>query len=73
MKNNLPTKEANSETPCSCCGRFHRKLTLCRGFWLGSTCLNGYKHYLGDKNPKSAYWHGYSVQFNRVSRMVGDT
>ena len=62
--------DANTETPCACCGRTHRKLYLTEYGWLGSTCKQDVKNYLQDRNPKSIMWVGWEKKFDKVDRMM---
>lgn len=64
------TIEANSEIPCGCCGRLHRKLKKVDGWWMGSTCAEQYGLYLINKDIKSLYWRGYESQYNKIAKMV---
>ena len=68
MKNQ--TMDANTDTPCACCGRTHRKLFLTDYGWLGKTCREHVSFYMRDRNPKSLLWVGYEKQFNKVDRML---
>lgn len=61
---------ANSDIPCSCCGRYHRKIKKIDGFWLGSTCEQDYSTYYWNRDPKSLVWKGWEKKFAKVHKMV---
>lgn len=65
------TLPAESDQPCACCGRYHRKMKKIDGLWMGSTCAEHYEHYKWDKNINSLYWHGYESQYRKVAKMFG--
>lgn len=64
------TIPANSDVPCACCGRIHRKLTLIDGHWLGSNCYENYRLYKNTPNVNAIVWIGYEKKFYEVQRMV---
>ena len=68
MKNQ--TMDSNTDTPCACCGRTHRKLFLTGHGWLGKTCKEHVALYKRDNNPKGAMWFGWEKQFNKVDRLM---
>jgi hypothetical protein len=61
---------ANGEKPCDCCLRFHRKLFLVDGYWMGGTCADHYTFYMRESDITSSYWRGYEKQHAKVKRMV---
>ena len=67
-QNTIP---ANSDKPCACCGRIHRKLYLIDGYWMGKTCAEQYKLYRnGWRNITDIVWKGYEKQYLKVLSMV---
>ena len=62
--------EANSDVACACCGRYHRKLRLVNGYWLGSTCQESYEIFRWNKDRASIQWKGYEKKFDQLARMV---
>ena len=66
-KNIIP---ANSDKPCACCNRIHRKLFLIDGLWFGKNCAEDYKLYKIDSNIKSLYWRGYESKHAKISKMM---
>jgi hypothetical protein len=67
MKNVMP---ANSDVPCACCGRVHRKLYLTDGHWLGQNCREDYKLYKQYPNKGAIVWLGYERKYAKVKAMV---
>lgn len=65
------TLPADSDQPCACCGRHHRKLTLIDGLWLGGDCAENYQMFLHNKDIKSPFWRGYEKKYYQVARMIG--
>lgn len=65
-----PTLPAACDTPCSCCLRMHRKLTLIDGYWLGNACLDDYTFYMRESDITSSYWRGYEKKHAKVRRML---
>jgi len=61
---------ANGDKPCDCCKRFHRKLYLLDGYWMGDTCAEQYSFYQRDSKLTSLYWRGYEKQHAKVKRML---
>lgn len=61
---------ANSEIPCGCCGRLHRKIKKVDGVWMGQTCEEQYKLYLVNKDINSWMWRGYERQHKKIALMV---
>jgi hypothetical protein len=66
---NLPMP-ANGDMPCACCRRFHRKLFIVDGYWMGSTCVDHYTFYMRNNNITSVYWRGYEKQHAKVKAML---
>lgn len=67
LQNTIP---AETDKPCSCCGRNHRKLFLVDGHWLGRNCAEDYKIYRRNSDVKSPYWKGYERKYTKVAKMV---
>lgn len=65
------TQPADTDTPCDCCGRYHRKIKLVDGLWMGKTCEEQYKLYLVNRDITSYFWKGYEKQFKKIERMMG--
>ena len=61
---------ANSDIPCGCCGRYHRKIKKVDGWWMGNTCEEQYKMYQWNKDINSLVWRGYEKQFRKIEEMV---
>lgn len=68
MKQN--TLPAQSDQPCDCCRRFHRKLYLLDGYWLGKNCANSYTIYLRHSHPDSVVWRGYEKKHAQIKKML---
>ena len=63
---------AEAGRPCDCCKRIHRKLYLTYdGYWLGETCANDYRVYLGVPSVTSAQWVGWESRHAKIERMIG--
>ena len=41
----VQTIDANTDIACACCGRYHRKLYLVDGHWMGRNCADDYKYF----------------------------
>lgn len=71
MMNKLTqTLPANTDKPCACCGRIHRKLFLTEHGWMGTNCREDYgiyKKYNG-KNP--IFREVYAKQFAKIENML---
>jgi hypothetical protein len=65
------TIPANGEKPCACCGRFHRKLVLVDGFYMGQTCAEHVKLYEKCPDASSIVWRGYEKQHAKVAKFKG--
>ncbi len=61
---------ANGEKPCDCCLRFHRKLYLVDGYWMGTTCAEDYKLYMQDSDITGITWRGWEKRHAKVKRML---
>lgn len=71
MKNTKPEIiPANSEIPCGCCGRYHRKIKKVDGWWMGATCEEQYKIYTMNSDPNSFIWKGWQKQYAKIHAMV---
>lgn len=45
MSARIQTLPADTDKPCNCCGRTHRKLYLYQGYWMGKSCIEQYAFY----------------------------
>lgn len=45
MSVRIQTLPADTDKPCNCCGRTHRKLYLYQGYWMGKTCIEHYSFF----------------------------
>lgn len=65
------TIPANGEKACDCCGRFHRKLILVDGHWVGSGCAEHIKLFDKWPSPTAFVWVGYEKQYAKVAKFKG--
>jgi hypothetical protein len=81
MSNGLmDTIPADTDRPCDCCGRTHRKLKLINGYWLGATCADAVAFY--HRSAQSAQftadpeatmgslWEGRERRLSQIKRML---
>lgn len=61
---------ANDEKSCDCCGRFHRKLFLVDGYWMGNACAEDYTLYMQTPEITNVCWRGWEKKHAKVKRMV---
>jgi hypothetical protein len=61
---------ANSDIPCGCCGRYHRKIKKVDGWWMGGNCEAQYRLYQSNQNINSFVWRGYESQYRKIAKMV---
>jgi len=61
---------AESDKPCDCCHRMHRKLYYLDGYWMGQACAEDYTFYMRDSNITSLYWRGYEKKHAKVQKML---
>lgn len=66
----IQTLPADTDKPCNCCGRTHRKLYLYQGYWMGQTCLADYELYLNWRDRNAIVWQGWEKRYEKVHRMV---
>lgn len=66
----LMTLPADTDKPCSCCGRTHRKLYFYGGYWMGRSCLEDFEVYQNWPKRESFVWHGHEAAYDKVHRMV---
>lgn len=70
MKNTI---DANTDTPCACCGRTHRKLYITKWGALGATCLEQVKIYTLPANPEAVRHILSPRQFKKIETMIAVT
>ena len=59
-----------TDTPCSCCGRNHRKLYVVGPLFFGKNCKADYDLYKKNSNRESFAWRGYESKYDKIQQML---
>lgn len=70
MEYSKETIPVESETPCYCCHRKHRKLFGIDGYWMGRNCAEDYKKFLRWPKRDSIAWLGWEKKYDQIKAMV---